>query len=82
MVNGKKQNANVSLHSVLWLCCPSIVFVGVHRVHGDVVSAITRFNEGTAYIYEKLAIERNVIMNIYIETMNRYIRIPLPVIKQ
>ena len=45
-------------------------FVGVRRVSGAVASAIARFNEGTSHIsqvMEKLAIERNDIMSIYIE---------------
>ena len=70
MVKGKTQNANESLHSVIWSRCPKTVFVGVRRVCGAVASAIARFNEGTSHIFqvmEKLAIERNDIMNIYIE---------------
>ena len=70
MVKGKTHNANESLHCVIWSRCPNIVFVGLHRLCGAVASAIARFNEGTYYIYqvmEKLAIEINDIMNIYIE---------------
>ena len=70
MVKGKTQNANESLHSVIWSRCPTTVFVGVRRVCGAVASAIARFNEGTSHIsqvMEKFAIERNDIMNIYIE---------------
>ena len=73
MVKGKTQNANKSLHSVIWSRCPKTVFVGVRRVCGAVASAIARFNEGTSHIsqvMEKLAIERNDIMNIYIEAMD------------
>ena len=60
MVKGKTQNANESLHSVIWSRCPKTVFVGVRRVCGAVASAIARFNEGTSHIsqvMEKLAIE-------------------------
>ena len=70
IVKGKTQNANESLHSVIWSRCPKTVFVGVCRVCGAVASAIARFNDGTCHIsqvMEKLAIERNDIMNIYIE---------------
>ena len=61
MVKGKTQNANESLHCVIWLHCPKTVFVGVRGVCGAVASAIARFNESTSHIsqvIEKLAIER------------------------
>ena len=49
-MKGKTQNANESLHSVIWSHCPKTVFVGVRRVCGAVASAIARFNESTSHI--------------------------------
>ena len=51
MAKSKKQNANESsIHIVIRLHCPKTVFVGVCRVHGVVVSAIVKFDEGTTHI--------------------------------
>ena len=54
-MKGKTQNANESLHSVIWSRCPKTVFVGVRRVCGAVASASAGFNEGTSHISQVMA---------------------------
>ena len=43
---GKTQNANESLHSVIWRKCPKEVFVSRKRLEVAVISAISEFNMG------------------------------------
>lgn len=43
---GKTQNANESLHSVIWRKCPKEIFVSKKRLHVAVTSAISEFNFG------------------------------------
>ena len=74
MEQGKTQNANESLHNVIWSRCPKTVFVGYHKLHGAVASAIAAFNEGAVHlsqVLQRLAIESNQVMNLYIEETDR-----------
>ena len=43
---GRTQNANESLHSVVWSKCPKTTFVGVDRVVSATCSAVSEFNAG------------------------------------
>ena len=43
---GKTQNANESLHSVVWSKCPKTTFVGLERVVSATCSAVSQFNAG------------------------------------
>ena len=43
---GKTQNANESLHSVVWSKCPKMIFVGLERVVSATCSAVSQFNAG------------------------------------
>jgi hypothetical protein len=47
---GKRQNANESLHSLIWAFCPKEVFVGLPRVESSVAKAVGQFNEGSAML--------------------------------
>ena len=67
---GKTQNSNESLHNVIWSRCPKTVFVGKHKVHGAVASAVAAFNEGAAHtsqVLRKRAIEPHEILNVFNE---------------
>ena len=67
---GKTQNSNESLHNVIWSRCPKTTFVGKHKLHGAVASAVAAFNEGavhTSQVLRKRAIEPHEILNIYNE---------------
>ena len=50
MQRGLTQNANESLHSVIWSRCPKTVFVGKQKLHGAVASAVASYNEGTVHM--------------------------------
>ena len=43
---GKPQNANESLHSVVWIKYPKTKFVGLERVVSATCSAVSQFNAG------------------------------------
>jgi hypothetical protein len=43
----KTQNANESLHSLIWARCPKEVFVGLPRIESSVAKAVEQFNEGS-----------------------------------
>ena len=43
---GRTQNANESLHSVVWSKCPKTSFVGLERVLSATCSAVSQFNAG------------------------------------
>ncbi|KAK2186943.1 hypothetical protein NP493_184g00016 [Ridgeia piscesae] len=43
---GKTQNANESLHSVVWSKCPKTTFVSLKRVVSATCSAVSQFNAG------------------------------------
>jgi hypothetical protein len=47
---GKTQNANESLHSLIWAFCPKEVFVGLPRIESSVAKAVGQFNEGSAML--------------------------------
>ena len=69
MIRGKTQNANESLHNVIWSRCPKTIFVGKHKLHGAVATAISSFNEGAIHmsqVLKKLAIEPNQLINMFI----------------
>lgn len=44
--HGGTQNANESLHNMIWNRCPKTVFVGRTRLEISVYDAVTVFNEG------------------------------------
>ena len=50
MEQKKTQNANETLHNVRWSRCSKTVFVGYHKLHGAVASAISAFNEGVVHL--------------------------------
>ena len=73
MIRGKTQNANESLHNVIWSRYPKTIFVGKHKLHGAVVTAISSFNKGAipmSQVLKKLAIESNQLMNIFIDDID------------
>lgn len=45
-VSGKTQNANESVHSVIWKNCPKETFVSKKRLEVSVISSISEFNIG------------------------------------
>lgn len=45
-ISGKTQNANESLHSVIWNKCPKEIFVSKKRLELAVIAAISEFNFG------------------------------------
>ena len=45
-VDGKTQNANESIHSVIWARCPKHVFVGRRRLEVAVAVGVGEFNQG------------------------------------
>ena len=73
MIRGKTQNANESLHNVIWSRCPKTIFVGKHKLHGAVATAISSFNEGAIHmsqVLKKLAIEPNQLINMFIDDID------------
>ena len=44
--HGGTQNANESLHNMIWMRCPKTVFVGRTRLEIAVFDAVSVFNEG------------------------------------
>ena len=73
MMQGKTQNANESLHYVIWSRCPKTIFMGKHKLHGAVATAISSFNEGAIHmsqVLKKLAMEPNQLMNIFIDVID------------
>ena len=54
MMRGKTQNANESLHNVIWPRCPKTIFMGKHKLHGAVATAISSFNEGAIHMSQVL----------------------------
>ena len=71
MVKGKTQHANKSLHNVIWSLCPKTVFVGVVVEYVVLWHLLLPGSMRVQLIFLKLwrslAIERNDIINIYIE---------------
>ena len=51
---GKTQNANESLHSVVWSKCPKTTFVGLERVVSATCSAVSQFNAGSKVTMKNL----------------------------
>ena len=45
-VSGKTQNANESVHSLIWKNCPKETFVSLKRLELSVISSISEFNFG------------------------------------
>ena len=67
------QNANESLHNVIWSRWPKTIFVGKHKLHGAVATSISSFNDGAIHlsqVLKKLAIEPNQLMNIFIDNID------------
>ena len=50
LLKGKTQNSNECLYSVIWSRCTKTVFVGHHKLHGAVASAVGGFNEGAVHL--------------------------------
>ena len=75
MMRGKTQNANESLHNVIWSRCPKTIFMGKHKLHGAVATAISSFNEGAirmSQVLKKLAVEPNQLMYIFIDVIDSF----------
>ena len=73
MMRGKTQNANESIHNVIWSRCPKTFFMGKHKLHGAVATAISSFNEGAIHmsqVLKKLAMEPNQLMYIFIDVID------------
>ena len=73
MMRGKTQNANESLHNLIWSRCPKTIFMGKHKLHGAVATAISSFNEGAIHmsqVLKKLAMEPNQLMYIFIDVID------------
>ena len=78
MIRGKTHNAEESLHNVIWSRCPKTIFMGKHKLHGAVSTAISSFNEGAIHmsqVLKKLVMEPNQLMNIFIDVIDS-IRLP------
>ena len=45
MIRGRTQNANESLHNVIWSRCPKTIFLGKHKLHGAVATAISSLQD-------------------------------------
>ena len=45
-ISGKTQNANESIHSLIWRNCPKETFVSLKRLKLSVISSISEFNFG------------------------------------
>ena len=45
---GATQNANESLHSVLWNVCSKASFVGAQKLNGQIAVTVGRFNKGAS----------------------------------
>ena len=59
-IDGYTQNANESLHSVVWKFCPKVVFLGKHGVETACALAVSTFNDGASSLLEiakKLGLE-------------------------
>ena len=53
-VKGQTQNANESLHHVIWLRCPKEGFVGRNTVETAVALAVASFNDGAKSVDDLL----------------------------
>ena len=74
LAKGKTQNPNECLHSVVWSRCPKTVFVGRHKLHGAVASAVSAFNTGASQLTDlmrRMAIEINKVTLAYAEEKDR-----------
>lgn len=58
---GKVQNANESLHSVIWELCPKENFVSKVRLEIAVAKAVSKFNMGAAETLKVLATVRQTV---------------------
>lgn len=52
VMHGQTQNANESLHSVLWSILPKTTFFGKQRVDAAVALAVGKFNQGNHHLTE------------------------------
>lgn len=48
--HGKTQNANESLHHLIWVHCPKEHFVGKRRLMSAVAEAASKFNRGNMHV--------------------------------
>ncbi|GFV42294.1 uncharacterized protein TNCV_3165251 [Trichonephila clavipes] len=65
---GKTQNANESIHSVIWKNCPKETFVSKKRLEMGVISAIGGYNFGC---FNSLAIEHNELSSISVDISHK-----------
>ena len=57
---------------------PKTVFIGKHKLHGATASAIASFHEGSSHlshVMQKMAIETNELLNVYMEELDQRRRI-------
>ena len=71
---GKRKNSEpqrvLCLHSVVWSRCPKIVFVGHHKLHGAVASAVSASNTEACQLTDlmrRMATEINEVTLAYVE---------------
>ncbi|GFY07717.1 uncharacterized protein TNCV_4133141 [Trichonephila clavipes] len=65
---GKTQNANESIHSVIWKNCPKETFVSKKRLEMGVISAIGGYNFGC---FNSLAIEHNELSSVSVDISHK-----------
>jgi hypothetical protein len=51
---GKTQNANESLHSIIWARCIKTNFVALPRIESAVANAVGQFNEGATMLTQTM----------------------------
>ncbi|GFW68753.1 uncharacterized protein TNCV_3639681 [Trichonephila clavipes] len=65
---GKTQNANESIHSVIWKNCPKETFVSKERLEMGIISAIGGYNFGC---FNSLAIEHNELSAVSVDISHK-----------
>ncbi|GFV71027.1 uncharacterized protein TNCV_1447271 [Trichonephila clavipes] len=65
---GKTQNANESIHSVIWKNCPKETFVSKKRLEMGVISVIGGYNFGC---FNSLAIEHNELSSVSVDISHK-----------
>ncbi|GFU68595.1 uncharacterized protein TNCV_3624161 [Trichonephila clavipes] len=66
---GKTQNANESIHSVIWKNCSKETFVSKKRLEMGVISAIGGYNFGC---FNSLAIEHNELSSVSVDISHKH----------
>ncbi|GFV80403.1 uncharacterized protein TNCV_2149371 [Trichonephila clavipes] len=59
-INCRTQNANESLHSMIWSKCSKEIFVSKDRVKHAVLEAICEFNQGTLHTFRETQKSLNI----------------------